>query len=565
MPGPATPLKLLADDGVLWDGETAHFPDADRRLRGRMPGETGVMALTVAVDRPDGLRAMLHRGDVAIPLRLCPRPGAAEALFCLQEPVDRLSLMPADGEPLRLGPVTLAPALPWDGLLPDWRVAGVRQPFSIDPAARLSVKADGAVEGWRGISIIGSIGVERTGDRFLCAPGAALRLSLGRRVGPGFATLTMNATAPAGAPLVPLVYADGAPANAGPINLVVRGPGGVVALPTLLRRRVSTLVLRPRERAGAVQLSALRLRGPLAPRPLRQLVAGAWPARRKPPLPAPAVARPIAHRATVVTPTKDANADLTRFTQTLFETAGDAVDLVLVDNGTTDPAALATLDHLAATARAKVLRDDRPFNFALMSNRGAAHGATAALIFANNDLVFTHEGWLPALLNALEMPDVGVAGAPLYYPDGSMQHAGMAFCGEARIAHRFDAPPGTPPGAETSVVPAVTGALLAIKTMTFQKLDGFRAARYPVLCNDVDLCLRAGELGLKTVIAWGAATVHAESRSIGQRRRRDDFARGGPQWRLDRAFEGDRMRHDWAHRLDGDPCYGRHRVRIIVP
>ena len=261
----------------------------------------------------------------------------------------------------------------------------------------------------------------------------------------------------------------------------------------------------------------------------------------------------------VITATRDAPQHIIRYLETIAATDYPSLEIVLVDNGTTDPAALAALRDASARG-ITVLRDDRPFNFAALSNLGAAASTGEVLVFANNDLEFSDPRWLLELTGALQKPAVGVAGARLHYPDGRVQHAGITFAGEARVRHAERFAPGRDGGhwgrrAKLTETAAVTGALMGLSRALFETLGGFRAERYPVLYNDVDLCLRARWHGLRSVLVGTAFAVHHESTSIGPRQTDDPFARGGPVWRMERALEADRFRRDWAAWLDNDPCY----------
>lgn len=292
----------------------------------------------------------------------------------------------------------------------------------------------------------------------------------------------------------------------------------------------------------------------LAHRPRRRVAAPAGGPR------AAATPRSPAPTISIVTATKDAPQHLTRFLQTLRPAGGDGAELILIDNASSDPAALDLLERARTMPGVRVVRDDRAFNFAAMSNLGASLASGEILVFANNDIEFRYPGWAEALAGALEAPGVGVAGALLDYPDGRVQHAGIVLAGEARVRHLERFSPAADVGyfgrrRGITAVTAVTGALMAVRRDDFRRLGGFAAARYPVLYNDVDFCLRAQAAGLGVVLACDARAVHHESATFGRRRSEHVRARGGPLWRLERAEEADRFRQDWARQLDADPCY----------
>ncbi|MBJ3775106.1 glycosyltransferase family 2 protein [Acuticoccus mangrovi] len=271
----------------------------------------------------------------------------------------------------------------------------------------------------------------------------------------------------------------------------------------------------------------------------------------------PSTARPP---VSLITPTRDAPHHLARFLATLFAPSADPPELILVDNGSRDARALRLLEEAAARPEVTLIRDDRPFNFAALSNLGAAAARGDILIFANNDIAFTDPAAIDRLAVAAARPQVGVAGARLLYPDGRVQHAGLVLAGEARVRHleRFlSGRAGGYMGRQriATSVSAVTGALMALRAELFFALGGFDAARYPVLYNDIDLCLRVRERGLANCLVPSATAVHHESVSIGQQPSDALFSRGGAIWRWARAVEAERFRMDWGPVLDLDPCY----------
>ena len=278
----------------------------------------------------------------------------------------------------------------------------------------------------------------------------------------------------------------------------------------------------------------------------------------------PAVARPEGLRgstaahggpvASIVTATRDQPRHLRRFLGTIGTGPRTPFELILVDNGTSDTQALDLLGEAEHAGCVRVLRDARSFNFAALTNLGAAHAKGAVIVLANNDLEFPATDWLTPLVDAALDPRVAVAGARLVYPGGRIQHDGLALGGEAQVIHPGR---GTLPGRlprtdqrDARAVMAVTGALMALSRSLFDALGGMRADHYPVLYNDVDLCLRAMRNGGTNVIVE-CGVVHHESATIGPRNVFDPLARGGPAWRLGRALEADRFRLAWADVIDG--------------
>jgi GT2 family glycosyltransferase len=156
-----------------------------------------------------------------------------------------------------------------------------------------------------------------------------------------------------------------------------------------------------------------------------------------------------------------------------------------------------------------------PFHFARMNNRAARLATTDALVFLNDDVTARDDRWLNALLGQISRPEVAIAGARLLYPDGTLQHAGIALGIGELTGHIGRFTVDSPLWHWLHLareVSAVTGACLAIRRDTFLQLQGFDES-FPVNYNDTDLCLRARQLGLSVVFEPQATLTHAESQS----------------------------------------------------
>lgn len=253
----------------------------------------------------------------------------------------------------------------------------------------------------------------------------------------------------------------------------------------------------------------------------------------------------------VVIPTRDQPGHLGRCLTSLSALAGQCpLEIVLVDNGTTDPEALALLDA-AARAGGVVLRRDEPFNFSRLVNAGAAEATGDLVCLLNNDIQAIEPGWQDRMAALALREDTGAVGAMLAYPDGTIQHAGILAGLGGSAANLFAGLPLTIDGQHGRArcrqqFSAVTAACLMVRREVFTALGGFNVD-YPVAFNDVDFCLRLRKAGLRVVWTPDVVLRHFESASRG---RDDDGERR--QCVLD---EVRRLRADWAAELDNDPAY----------
>jgi GT2 family glycosyltransferase/glycosyltransferase involved in cell wall biosynthesis len=189
------------------------------------------------------------------------------------------------------------------------------------------------------------------------------------------------------------------------------------------------------------------------------------------------------------------------------------VEILIVDNASRDETG-AFLGSLAEPYR--VIRNSENRGFAAACNQGVRAASGELLLFLNNDTI-PQAGWLAALIAALERdPTIGVVGARLLYPDGTIQHAGIVLDDQLVPRHAFCRRPGDyPPANVEREYQGVTGACFLVHRATFHALGGFDE-RYRNGYEDVDFCFKARWEGYRVVYAPGAVLTHFESTSDGR-------------------------------------------------
>jgi GT2 family glycosyltransferase len=193
------------------------------------------------------------------------------------------------------------------------------------------------------------------------------------------------------------------------------------------------------------------------------------------------------------------------------------VEIIVVDDGSTDdtPAALRAL--AAVEPRLKVLRSPGNAGFVASSNRGAAAATGTFLVFLNNDTV-PLPGWLTALLGTFDtVPRVGAVGGRLLFPDGRLQEAGGIIFTDGSACHcgRGEADATAPPFDHLRPVDYVSGALLATPRSLFAALGGFDPDYAPGYYEDTDYCFRLREAGHGVWYQPEAVAVHLEGATAG--------------------------------------------------
>jgi GT2 family glycosyltransferase len=159
-----------------------------------------------------------------------------------------------------------------------------------------------------------------------------------------------------------------------------------------------------------------------------------------------------------------------------------------------------------------VVSHEKNRGFAISCNDGAkAANDCEYLVFLNNDTIPT-AGWLDALVNhAVETPAAAAVGAKLLFPNGMVQHAGVAISQDGWPRHIYAGFPGEHPAVNRSrAMAAVTAACLLVRTDDFEELEGFDSAFHNGY-EDVDLCLRLGQRGREVWYCHNSVVYHLES------------------------------------------------------
>lgn len=196
------------------------------------------------------------------------------------------------------------------------------------------------------------------------------------------------------------------------------------------------------------------------------------------------------------------------------------VELVIVDNGSTDIAAIELLNQLRNSGKAKLIREDGPFNFAALNNRAVEQTSAQLLCLLNNDVEALDGVWLTAMVRHAVQSQVGAVGALLFYPNGTIQHAGVTLGTGGAAGHfarhtlpcdqRFFAWHGV-----TRRVSATTAACMVVARDDYVAVGGLDEQAFPVAFNDIDFCLRLQKAGRINIFVAEARLIHHESVSRG--------------------------------------------------
>ncbi|MDQ3756385.1 MAG: glycosyltransferase [Actinomycetota bacterium] len=224
----------------------------------------------------------------------------------------------------------------------------------------------------------------------------------------------------------------------------------------------------------------------------------------------------------IVIPFRDGAELLRRAVESLPISAGyDHWEALLVDNQSWEPETKALLPKLLVDDRCRVISYPDQFNWAAINNAAARQCEGDLLLFLNSDVEGRAEGWLAAMVEHAQRPEIGVVGARLLYPGGAVQHTGVVMGLGGGVAHHaFCFCPAERPGyfSQAKVIrnySAVTGACMMVRRQVFEELGGFDE-RLAVAFNDIDFCLRSRQQGYRVVSTPFAELVHYESATRGR-------------------------------------------------
>ncbi len=213
--------------------------------------------------------------------------------------------------------------------------------------------------------------------------------------------------------------------------------------------------------------------------------------------------------------------DLRRCVESIFAlTTYPALEVLIVENGSIDPEVFDYYKHLETTEpRVRVLLWSHSFNYSAVNNFAVTHARGEQLLFLNNDIEVITPSWIEELMMHSQRPDIGIVGAKLYYPNETVQHAGVIIGMRGLAAHVSRTAPKNEPGycyrlKAVQNLTAVTAACCMIKKSLFESIGGFDE-KLIIAFNDIDLCLKVRATGKLNIFTPYAELFHYESLSRG--------------------------------------------------
>jgi len=229
-------------------------------------------------------------------------------------------------------------------------------------------------------------------------------------------------------------------------------------------------------------------------------------------------------------------------------------EVIIVENNSKEPDTFAYYKSIDGKDGISVIYWEEEFNYSRINNYGIMHAKGDYIVCLNNDISVITPDWMEELLGNCQRKEVGITGARLYFPDNTIQHAGIVVGMGGSAGSMFVGMSRNRTGymhkaAIQQNLSAVTAACFMVKRQAFEQAGGFDE-KLAVAFNDVDFCLRVRRAGYLVVYNPDAQMYHDESKTRGYEDTPEKQARFQK--------EKDYLRSRWPEIMEqGDPYYNR--------
>ena len=258
----------------------------------------------------------------------------------------------------------------------------------------------------------------------------------------------------------------------------------------------------------------------------------------------------------ILIPNKDEVPTLDTCIRSIYgKTTYENFEVIIIENNSTDEKTFEYYEQLQEeydNLRVVVWKD--VFNYSAINNFGFKEAKGDYVILLNNDVEIITNKWIENMLMYAQRNDVGAVGAMLYYPDDTIQHAGVivGLGGVAGHSHKYFPRGSFGYMARATIaqnLSAVTFACVMMRSDVYREVNGLDEA-FKVAFNDVDMCMRIRKAGYLIVFTPYAELYHHESKSRGQEDTPEKIKRF--------QSEIERFKGRWGEELAaGDPYYNK--------
>ena len=237
----------------------------------------------------------------------------------------------------------------------------------------------------------------------------------------------------------------------------------------------------------------------------------------------------------------------------LEKTTYDNYEIVVIENNSTDESIFEYYKRLEKNDKIKVLYyPDNHFNYSKIINYGVHNTDGEYIVQLNNDTELLTSDWLEKMIGMNQREDVGAVGVKLFYPDGTIQHAGTIIGVYGVAGHVFKGLYKNTHGyfareSHIQNLSAVTAACMMAKRSIYEEV-GYMDENFAVAFNDIDFCLKIIRAGKLIIYNPFVELTHYESKSRG--------AEDTPEKQKRFKNEIDLFYKKWGdYKKKGDPYY----------
>ena len=194
--------------------------------------------------------------------------------------------------------------------------------------------------------------------------------------------------------------------------------------------------------------------------------------------------------------------------------AGDAtrLQIIVADDGSQDD----TQGFFSTVPQITYIRNSENLGFLKSCNAATLSARAEHLFFLNNDTAVL-PGWIDSLMaTAKSLPEAGLIGSKLVYPNGTLQEAGAYIWSDgsgANLGRNSD--PVHPGFNMRRDVDYVSGAAILVPKAAWTAAGGFDPRFAPAYYEDTDLAFRLRNLGWRVIYQPASVVVHFEGISSG--------------------------------------------------
>ncbi|WP_283684016.1 glycosyltransferase family 2 protein [Parablautia sp. Marseille-Q6255] len=227
-------------------------------------------------------------------------------------------------------------------------------------------------------------------------------------------------------------------------------------------------------------------------------------------------------------------------------------EIIIIENNSTEKETFDYYKEIDGKDRVRVVYWKEGFNYSALNNFGSTFAGGEYLLCLNNDITVITPDWLERMIGQCQRRKVGIVGARLYYPDNTIQHAGVIVGIGGVAGALFVGMPRERSGYLRKAIlqqdlSAVTAACMMVDRRAWEAVGGFDE-KLAVAFNDIDFCLRVREQGYLVVYEPNVELYHYESKSRGY----EDTPEKQQRFQSEINF----MQERWKQFLqEGDPYY----------